>query len=85
MAVVKPAIAKVAEIQIRRTFDQVDEQLWLVQKEYNKAKESAKDQSPEETQNMINMYVNAIQKRFTDLREKAQEKKGNTKVHYLES
>jgi hypothetical protein len=84
MAVVKPAIAKAAEIQIRRTFDQLDEQLWLVQDEYTKAKESAKDQSPEETQNMMNMYVQAIQKRFTQLREKAHEKKGSTKVLSLQ-
>src|SRR5271170_5956835 len=53
MAVVKPAVAKAAEVQIRRTFDKLDEQMWLVQNEYNKAKEAAKDQSPEESSNMI--------------------------------
>jgi len=83
MSVVKPAIAKAAEVEIRQSFDKLDEQMWLVQKEYNKAKEAAKDQPPEETQNMIKMYIDAIQKRFTELREKAQEKKPNAKVHFI--
>jgi hypothetical protein len=80
MAVVKPAIQKAAEIQIRRTFDKVDEQMWLVQKEYTKAKEAAKNQPPEEAQNMIKMYINAIEKRITELRDKADEKKPDAKV-----
>src|SRR5579862_4645742 len=79
MGVVKPAIQKAAEIQIRRSFDKLDEQMWLVQKEYNKAKEAAKNQPPEETQNMVKMYIDAIQKRFTEARQKAQEKKPNAK------
>jgi hypothetical protein len=80
MGVMKPAIAKAAEIQIRKSFDQLDEQMWLVQKEYNKAKEAAKDQPPEETANMVKMYINAIEKRITDLKEKAEKKTSNTKV-----
>jgi hypothetical protein len=83
MAVAKPAIAKVAEAQIRKTFDKIDEQLWLIQKEYLQAKEKAQDASPEETQNMFNMYVNAIQKRFTELRKKADEKKPDAKVFQI--
>lgn len=80
MGVVKPAIRKAAEVQIRRAFDQMDEQMWLVQKEYLKAKEAAKNQPPEETKNMVNMYIDAIQKRFTELRKKADEKTPNAKV-----
>lgn len=80
MGVVKPAIAKAAEVQIRKSFDQLDEQMWLVQKEYNKAKEAAKDQPPEETANMLKMYINAIEKRITTLKEEAQKKTSNTKV-----
>jgi hypothetical protein len=80
MSVAKPAIAKAAEVQIRRTFDKIDEQLWLVQKEYQKAKDQAKDQSPEETQNMFQMYINAIQQRFTEVKKKADEKTPNAKV-----
>ena len=80
MGVVKPAIAKAAEVQIRKSFDQLDEQMWLVQKEYNKAKEAAKDQPPEETANMLKMYIDAIEKRITTLKEQAQKKTSNTKV-----
>lgn len=76
MGVVKPAIAKAAEVQIRKSFDQLDEQIWLVQNEYNKAKEAAKDQPPEETKNMVNMYIQAIQKRFTEIKESGKEKAG---------
>jgi Family of unknown function (DUF5923)/Protein of unknown function (DUF4449) len=77
---VKPAIAKAAETHIRRSFDQLDEQLWLVQKEYNKTKEAAKDQPPEEAANVIKMYVQAAQKRLTELKQKSQEKSKDTKV-----
>ena len=80
MGVMKPAIAKAAEMQIRKSFDQLDEQMWLVQKEYNKAKEAAKDQPPEETANMFKMYINAIEKRITELKEKAEKTTSNTKV-----
>jgi len=83
MVVVKPAIAKAAEVQIRRSFDQLDEQMWLVQKEYNKAKEAAKDQPPEETANMINMYVQAIEKRITQLKDDAKNKSSDVKVRFL--
>ena len=80
MVLVKPAIAKAAETQIRRSFDQLDEQLWLIQKEYNKTKAAAKDQPPEETANMMNMYVQAVQKRLIELKEKSQEKSKDIKV-----
>jgi Protein of unknown function (DUF4449)/Family of unknown function (DUF5923) len=80
MGVVKPAVAKATEIQIRRSFDQLDEQLWLVQKEYNKAKEAAKNQPPEETANMLSMYVQVIEKRITEIKEGAQKQAGVTKV-----
>jgi Family of unknown function (DUF5923)/Protein of unknown function (DUF4449) len=73
MGVIKPAIVKAAEAQIRNSFDKLDEQLWLIQNEYNKAKEAAKDQPPQETENMVNMYIHAIQRRFTEA--KAQTKK----------
>jgi hypothetical protein len=80
MGVVKPAIAKIAEIQIRRSFDQLDEQLWLVQNEYNKAMEAAQNQSAGETTNMLSMYVQAIEKRITDLKEEAHRRTAVTKV-----
>ena len=71
MSVVKPAISKAAEVQIRRSFDQLDEQMWLVQNEYNKAKEAAKEQPPEETRSVFNMYIQAIAKRIIQLNEDA--------------
>jgi len=79
--IVKSVVAKAAEVQIRRSFDQLDEQMWLVQKEYLKAKEAAKDQPPEETTNMVNMYIQAIQKRITDYKEKAAKKSAGVKVN----
>lgn len=85
MGIIKPAIVKAAETQIRKSFDQLDEQLWLVQKEYNKTKEAAKDQPPEETPSMLSMYLQAIQKRIIELKEKSKEKTSDVKVriHYL--
>jgi hypothetical protein len=80
LSAVKPAISKAAEVQIRRSFDQLDEQMWLVQKEYNKAKEAAKDQPPEETENTINMYIHAIEKRITQRNEDAKKRSADVKV-----
>jgi hypothetical protein len=81
MGIMKPLIAKVAEVQIRKSFDQVDEQLYAVQKEYEKAKDKAQDQSPEESTNMINQYIEAIQTRFNEKKEKAKEKAPDAKVY----
>jgi hypothetical protein len=82
MRVVKPAIAKAAETQIRKSFDQLDEQMWLVQNEFNKSIEAAKNQPPEESTNMFNMYFQAIQKRMTEIKkENAKEKISNIKVY----
>jgi hypothetical protein len=79
MRFIKPAIARAAEVELRKSFDKLDEQLWLVQNEYNKAKEAAKDQPPEETTNMANMYIQAIEKRFTEIKQETK-KKGSDKV-----
>ena len=83
MGVVKPAIAKAAEIQIRRSFDQLDEQLWLVQNEYNKAKEAAKDQPPEETPSMLSMYVQAIAETYHRAQGKSKVKTSDVKVAFI--
>ena len=80
MGVVKAVIAKVAEFQIRKSFDQLDEQMWLVQNEYDKAKDAAKDEPPERTANMVKMYIQAIQKRIIELKEEAEKKSSSTKV-----
>jgi len=74
MAVIKPAIVKAVETKIRNSFDKLDEQLWLIQNEYNKAKEAATNQPPEETENMVNMYIHAIQRRFTEMKAQAKRK-----------
>ena len=83
MSVVKPAISKAAEVQIRRSFDQLDEQIWLVQKEYDKAKEATKDQRPEETVNVINLYIQAIEKRMIQFKDDAKRKSSDIKVCFL--
>ena len=79
MGVVKAVIAKVAEFQIRKSFDQLDEQMWLVQNEYDKAKDAAKDEPPE-TANMVKMYIQSIQKRIIELKEEVEKKSSSTKV-----
>lgn len=80
MSILKPAITKAAEVQIRTSFDQIDEQLWLVQSEYNKAKEDAEKQSSEESPNAANMYIQAIQRRFSKLRENKKQTTPNAKA-----
>ena len=74
MAVIRPAIVKAAEARIRKSFDQLDEQLWLIQNEYNKAKEAAENQPPQDTENMVNMYIHAIQRHFTGVKAQGKRK-----------
>jgi Protein of unknown function (DUF4449)/Family of unknown function (DUF5923) len=85
MGIMKPLIVKAAEVQIRKSFDQVDEQLYAVQKEYEKARDKAQDQSPEESANMVNQYIQAIQTRFNEKKEKAKEKAPQPKVCGLQN
>jgi Family of unknown function (DUF5923)/Protein of unknown function (DUF4449) len=84
MGLVKPAVAKAAEVQIRRSFDRLDEQLWLIQNEYNKAKAEAKDQSPEDNVGMGKMYWQAIQKRISEIRAKKTPPETTVQIsHYI--
>ena len=66
------AIAKAAEIQIRRSFDQLDQQLRVIQNEYKKAREASKDQPPEGSVNIVLIYVKSTEKRVTELRANSQ-------------
>jgi hypothetical protein len=81
MGIIKPVITKAAEVQIRRTFDKLDEQMYLVNQEYKKAREAAQNQSPDESTNMINQYIQAVQKRYTDAKANAKDKAPDAKVH----
>jgi len=66
------AIAKAAEIQIRRSFDQLDQQLRVIRNEYKKAREASKDQPPEEPVNILLIYLQSTEKRVRELRANSQ-------------
>lgn len=70
-SVVRPAITKVLEKQIRDAFEKADGFLYDVHTEAQRAQDAAK-QDPENASNFYNRYVDAFQSRLRQGREKAQ-------------
>ena len=76
LAVVRPAIAKVAEIQIRRSFDQLDREAYGIHKQAKKAIKTAVDSGdPQAATNVIQSYLNAIQQRYLEMQDRASDTK----------
>ncbi len=77
MTVMKPVVEKVAAVRIRQMLDQLDGELYQIQKDVKRSKEHVK-QNPEDAQDIFNQYWSAIQSRITQAQDKGKEKSRNT-------
>lgn len=80
LKVMKPAIQKAIEKQIKDNFEKADAFAYSIYKEVEKAKKTAKE-DPEQAANMYQQYVNAFQKKLTEKKKKAEAVKKNTEVN----
>jgi Family of unknown function (DUF5923)/Protein of unknown function (DUF4449) len=86
LKVMRPAIQKVLEKQIRDSFTQADAYLYDIHSEAQKAVEHAKaNPDPENVTNIYKEYVSAIQKKLTAKKEAAQKKASKTKGEHTVS
>jgi hypothetical protein len=82
LKVMRPAIQKVAEVQIRKNIQQLDEMLFSVHQEAKKAEQQAKDNpDPENIQNIYSRYASAAQRKFTNAKQKKDEVAADKKVN----
>jgi len=79
LGIIKPVVQKVAEIQIRQQFDKLDEQCYGVYKEYQRLKKLALE-NPDEAQNTLSLYWQAIQRQIAELREKSDDAAGKVNI-----
>ncbi|KAK5635980.1 hypothetical protein RRF57_011692 [Xylaria bambusicola] len=87
LKVMRPVMQKVAEKQIKEQFNQLDEMLYLIKKEADRAMEEARN-DPENVPNIYRRYVNAAQKQMLQKKQQAQkmaDKKVNVAVTKEES
>jgi len=78
LKVMRPAIQKAAEIQIRNSFDQLDREVYQVYADAQKTIKAAQESDdPQEAGQMFQSYIQAIQKRLIALKEKQSDTKVN--------
>lgn len=77
----RPAIQKVLEKQIRQSFNQADSFLYEIHRDAEKEMKRAKEsQDPEQQKvNMYQQYAQALQRKLTKQKEEAQKKKQSSK------
>ncbi|KPI35148.1 uncharacterized protein AB675_1363 [Cyphellophora attinorum] len=80
LKVMRPAIQKVIEKQIKDAFEKADAYLWSIHQESRKALEAAKN-DPENAPNLYQSYVDAIKRKATEKKQKAEAKASNTDVN----
>lgn len=80
LKVLRPAIQKAAEKQLKDQFNMFDQLLYQIQKEADRALEAVKDQ-PEETPNIYKRYVDAAQKQILQGRKKVEAVAADKKVN----
>ena len=78
LSVMRPVIQKVLEQQIKKSFDQADAFAYEIHQTAQQAIDASKD-DPENASNFIQAHGNAIQRKITIRKEKAQEKASDTK------
>lgn len=83
LKLMRPAIQKVLEQQIKNSFTQADEFAWKVNNSANKAIEVAK-QDPENAPGIYQQYVTAFQKEITSKKEAAKGKVSSTQGKCLQ-
>ncbi|ORY68549.1 uncharacterized protein BCR38DRAFT_363053 [Pseudomassariella vexata] len=81
LKVLRPAIQKVAEKQLKEQFAQFDELMYQVKLEADRALEEAQ-QNPENAPNIYKRYVTALQKRMLQGKEKAEAVVADKKINY---
>ncbi|KAI1277727.1 hypothetical protein F5Y07DRAFT_388372 [Xylaria sp. FL0933] len=72
LKVMRPAVQKVAEKQIKDKFNQMDQMLYLIKQEADRALEEARA-DPQNAPNIYRRYVDAAQKQILKSKQKAQE------------
>ena len=80
LAVVRPAVQKILEKQIRDSINQADGIAYEINKEVQRAADAAKN-DPENAQNIYSRYVKAAQQKMNKTKGKAEETAANTKVN----
>ena len=80
LGVVRPAIQKVLEKQIRDSINQADGIAYEINKEAQRAADAAK-KDPENAQNIYSRYVKAAQQKMNKTKGKAEATAANTKVN----
>ncbi|KAG2166087.1 hypothetical protein VTO58DRAFT_108947 [Aureobasidium pullulans] len=82
LKVMRPAIQKVAETQIRNNIHQLDEMLFAIHQEAKKAEAQARNNpDPENIQNIYQRYATAAQQKFTKGKQKKDEVAADKKVN----
>ncbi|CAD0113486.1 unnamed protein product [Aureobasidium uvarum] len=82
LKVMRPAIQKVAETQIRNNIHQLDEMLYGIHQEAKRAEAQAKNNpDPENIQNIYQRYATAAQQKFTKGKQKKDEVAADKKVN----
>ncbi|KAI0481320.1 hypothetical protein GGR56DRAFT_629789 [Xylariaceae sp. FL0804] len=80
LKVLRPAIQKTAEKQIKDQFNQFDQLMYLVKQEADRAMEEARS-DPERVPNIYQRYVNAAQKQVLQGKQKAEDVAADKKVN----
>lgn len=80
LKVMKPAIQKAIEKQIRENFEKADAYAYDIYREVQRGAKAAK-QNPEEAPNIYQRYVNAFQQKATEKKKKAENITKNTQVN----
>lgn len=80
LKVMRPVIQKIIEKQIKDNFEKLDGFAYNINKEVEKAKAAAKE-DPENAPNIFQSYVNAVQAKLTEKKEKGKEVASKTNVN----
>lgn len=80
LKVLRPAIQKIAEKQLKDQFNQFDQLLYQIKQEADRALDAAR-RDPENAPNIYNRYVNAAQKQFLQGKKKVEAVAADKKVN----
>lgn len=72
LKILRPVVRKIAEKQIKDQFNQLDETLYLIKQEADRALEEARA-DPQNAPNIYRRYLNATQKQMLERKQKAQQ------------
>ena len=78
--VMKPAIQKAIEVQIKKNLENADAYAYSIHREVQRGIEASKN-DPENAQNIYQRYVNAVQQKMTEKKKKAENQAKKTDVN----